>query len=109
MWTFTLRVGPAWPFCQGVCPALPAFAAGGPGNWAKGSVGSRTEPDSGGRLGCLHVRVEAGRDSWWSASGQAQVCENFGNFGGIFNSREDGQGATALWAGSDIDGKDAFE
>ncbi len=61
------------------------------------------------KLGYLHERVEASRGSWWRASGQAQVCENFGNHGRIFNSREDGQGATALWAGSDIDGKDAFE
>ncbi len=63
----------------------------------------------GGRLGCRHERVEATRGSWWSASGQAQVCENFGNHGGIFNGRDEGQGAAALQTGGHVDREDSFE
>ena len=46
------------------------------GNEQRKYVGSGTEPEfGGGRLSCLHERVKAGRNSWWRASGQAQVCE----------------------------------
>ncbi len=65
--------------------------------------------NSGGRLGCLHERVEASRGAGWRARGQAQVRENLGNHGGIFDRREDGQGATALRTDGDIDGKHPFE
>ena len=38
-----------------------------------------TEPASRVGLGCLEDCVDAGRGSWWSAGGQAQVRENLGN------------------------------
>ncbi len=57
------------------------------------------------KLGCLQQSIETG----WCACGQAQVRENLGNHDGIFNSREDGQGAAALWTGGNVDGEDTFE
>ena len=47
----------------------------------KERVGSKTEPESGGGLGRLQERIEAGRSSWWRAGGQAQMRENLGNHG----------------------------
>jgi len=37
------------------------------------------------------------------------VRENFGDYRGIFDSREDGQSAAALWTGGEVDGEDSFE
>ncbi len=77
-----------------VNPANPFASWGGvelePGQ--KESVGSGTEPESRLGLGCLQERVEAGGGS----GRQAQVRENLDDHRGIFDSREDGQRATAL-------------
>ena len=62
-----------------------------------------------GRLGCLEEFVDAGRGSWWGASGQPQVGENLSDHGGLFNGGEDGQRTAALRTGGDVDGEDAFE
>jgi len=40
---------------------------------------------------------------------QAEVAQNLADHGGVFNGGEDGQGATALWAGGNVDGKSPFE
>jgi len=58
---------------------------------------------------CLEACVEAGRSFWWGAGGQAEVAQNLADHGGIFNGGEDGQGATALWAGGHVDGENPFE
>ena len=57
----------------------------------------------------MHEPVEASRGAGWRARGQAQVRENLGNHGGIFDGGEDGQRAAALWTGGEVDGEDAFE
>lgn len=79
------------------------------GTGQRGSVGSKTEPESWEGLGCLQERVEAGRDFWWGTGGQAQVAENLDDDRGIFNGRQDGQWAAALGTGGEVDGEDAFE
>jgi len=78
-------------------------------NWAKGDGGSRTEPESRVGLGCQKEFVDVSRGSWWGAGRQAQVRENLGNHGGIFDSREERQYSAALWTGGEVDGEDACE
>jgi len=63
----------------------------------------------GGGLGRLHEPVEASRGAGWRARGQAQVRENLGNHGGIFDRREDGQGATTVGTGGHVDREHPFE
>ncbi len=60
-------------------------------------------------LGCLEAFVDANRGPRWSTCGQTQVGENLDDHGRIFNGRDEGQGAAALWTGGNIDGEDAFE
>ncbi len=75
----------------------------------KGGVSAqKLNRKTGGRLGCLHERVEAARDSWWRARGQAQVRENLGDHRGIFDGRNNRQGATALRTGGEVD-REPFE
>ena len=62
-----------------------------------------------GLLGCLSQSVEARWGLWGSADWQLQVCENLDDHRGILDGRENGQGAVALGADDEIDGKDAFE
>ena len=80
--------------------------------WALGK-GDRsapgTQPESRVGLGCLEECLEAGRGFWWGAGWYPQVGENLAGHGGIFDSRQDGQGAPALRTGRDVDGEDAFE
>ena len=80
---------------------------GGTGQRERGGTG--TEPESRVRLGCQEEVVDASRGPRWCAGGQAQVRENLGNHGGIFDSREDGQRATALRTGGHVDREDPFE
>ncbi len=63
----------------------------------------------GGTLGGLQQSVEASWSLWWGTSRQAQVRENLNYHGGIFNGRDEGQGAAALRTGGDVDGEDSFE
>ncbi len=72
----------------------------------RGSVGSDTEPESWEGLGCLPERVEPGRGAWWGSGGQAQVGENLDDHRGVFNGREEGQGAAALRTGGEVDGEE---
>ena len=96
--------------CHGAGLAFHAFAACSPGNWAKGSVGSGTEPEfRGGGLGRLHEPVEASRGAGWRARGQAQVGENLDDHGGIFNGRDERQGATTVGTGGHVDLEHSFE
>jgi len=60
-------------------------------------------------LGRLKEFASPGRCTGWSSSGQAQVGENLDDHGGIFNGRDEGQGAAALWIGCQVDREDAFE
>ena len=78
------------------------------GVWAvalgKGGVLAQTlNRNPRGALGCLPECVEPGRGFWWGSGSQAQVGENLDDYGRIFNGGEDGQWATALWAGGDVD------
>ena len=63
----------------------------------------------GETLGGLQQSVEASWGLWWGTSRQAQVRENLGNHGGIFDSRKERQRAAALWTGGDVDGEDSLE
>ena len=74
------------------------------GEKGKGSVSAQElNRNSGGRLGCLQERVEAGWGFWWRAGGQPQVREHFADHRGIVNGGEDGQGAAALGTGGEVD------
>jgi hypothetical protein len=84
----------AQPFASWWCVEL--------GTGQRKSVGSGTEPESRVGLGCLQELVETGRCPGWSAGGQAQVRENLGKHGGLFDGRDEGQGAAALRTGSDV-------
>ena len=55
---------------------------------------------------CLEECIEAGRGFWWRASRQAQVAQNLDDHRGLFNGRQDGQRAAALWARGEVDGED---
>ena len=80
--------------------------------WALGK-GDRsapgTQPESRVGLGCLEECLEARGCPGWRAGGQPQVAQHLGNHGGIFDSRQDGQGAPALGTSGEVDGEDAFE
>ncbi len=86
----------------------PSWCVSG-GTGQRGSVGSETEPESGGDIRPCVGRVEAGRGAWGSAGRQAQVGENLDDHCGLFDRREERQGAAALRTGGDVDGEDAFE
>ena len=79
------------------------------GNWTKGMYRFGQGLENGGRLGCLQQAAETGWGPWWGASGYPQVRENLDDHFGIFDSREDGQRATALWTGGNVDGEDSLE
>ncbi len=46
---------------------------------------------------------------WWSAGGQTQVGENLDDHGGIFNGRDERQGATTVGTGGHVDLEHPFE
>ena len=53
----------------------------------KGSLSAQAlNRKPGGRLGCLEEFVEASGCPGWSATRQAQVRENLGEHGGLFNA-----------------------
>lgn len=79
------------------------------GNGQRGAMVRAPNRNPGGSLGGLHERVETGRGAWWGTTRQAEVGENLADHRGVFDRGEDGQRATALWAGRDVDGEDAFE
>ncbi len=109
MRAFILRVGSDRPIVLGSGqPGAPVWGVGR-GTGQRGSVGSKTEPESWEGLGCLQEGVEAGRGAWWGSGRQAQVGENLDDYGRIFDGRQERQGAAALGTGGDVDGEDAFE
>ncbi len=80
------------------------------GAMGKGSLSAQAlNRKTGGRLGCLHERVEADRGFWWGAGGQSQMGENLGHHRGIFDGCQERQGPATLRTGGHIDFKHAFE
>ena len=65
----------------------------------EGVPGSGAEPEARVGLGRLQELVDTGRCSWWRARGQAQVRENLDDHCGIFNGRDECQGAAELRTG----------
>jgi len=81
------------------------------GELGKGDLSAQNlnRTSEGGSLGCLEEFVDAGRCPRWSASWQPQVAKNLADHCGIFNGREDGQGAPALGTGGDRGGPTSLD
>ncbi len=97
------------PIFHGSCPVFRSIVGGGVGKWEKGGyrfehrtgIQGEIRPSVGTRRGDLGL--------WWGTGWQAQVRENLGNHGGIFESRKERQRAAALRTDEDVDGEDSFE
>ncbi len=109
MRAFILRVGSDRPIVLGSGRQVAAWWGVGWGTGQRERVGSGTEPESRVGLGCLEEFVDAGQCPRWSTRGQTQEGENLGNHCGIFNGRDEGQGARALRIGGNVDREDEFE
>jgi len=93
---FTLREGRTGPFAMvSARPLAPGWQVK-LGTGQRERVGTGTEPESRVRLGCQEEVVDASRGSWLGAGREAQVAQNLGNHGGIFDSREERQYPAAL-------------
>jgi len=102
---FPGEAGLTGPFVSRIGPGAAWWGVGW-GTGQGGSVGAKPEPDfRRGSLGCLEECVEARGCPGWRASGQAQVAKNLADDRGIFNGRQDDQGAAALRTGGEVDGE----